>query len=65
MERLNLELINKHAPYMVKANPQLDAYSFVADSGAEFSIGFMPDDLIQSDEFYELVIGNPFLEILQ
>ncbi len=44
MEHLNLGSTNEHAPYMVKANPQLDAYSFVADSGAEFSIGFMPDD---------------------
>ena len=34
------------------------AYTFIADSGAEFSIGFMPDDLIQSDESYEFIIGN-------
>ena len=58
MRKLDLALINKHAPYVVKATSQLGAYCFIADSGAEFSVGFMPDDLIQTDESYELVIGN-------
>ena len=58
MEKLDLERINYCAPYEVKEDSQEGAYTFIADSGAEFSIGFMPDDLIQSDESYEFIIGN-------
>ena len=58
MEKLDLERINRCAPYEVKEDSQEGAYTFIADSGAEFSIGFMPDDLIQSDESYEFIIGN-------
>ena len=54
MKKLDLVKINSCAPYAVKEDKQEGAYTFIADSGAEFSIGFMPDDLIQSDESYEL-----------
>ena len=46
MEKLDLVKINSCAPYAVKEDTQEGAYTFIADSGAEFSIGFMPDDLI-------------------
>ena len=58
MKKLDLVKINSCAPYSVKEDTQEGAYTFIADSGAEFSIGFMPDDLIQSDESYEFIIGN-------
>ena len=58
MKKLDLVKINSCAPYAVKEDTQEGAYTFIADSGAEFSIGFMPDDLIQSDESYEFIIGN-------
>ncbi len=58
MERLDVKVINSHAPYVVKEDSQEGTYTFIADSGAEFSIGFMPDDLIQQDESYEFIIGN-------
>ena len=45
MEKLDLDKINHSAPYEVKEDSQEGAYTFIADSGAEFSIGFMPDDL--------------------
>lgn len=58
MKKLDLGKINSCAPYSVKEDTQEGAYTFIADSGAEFSIGFMPDDLIRSDESYECIIGN-------
>ena len=58
MKKLDLVKINSCAPYAVKEDTQEGAYTFIADSGAEFSIGFMPDDLIRSDESYEFIIGN-------
>ena len=58
MKKLDIVKINSCAPYAVKKDTQEGAYTFIADSGAEFSIGFMPDDLIQSDESYEFIIGN-------
>lgn len=57
-EKIRFRFINSCAPYAVKEDTQEGAYTFIADSGAEFSIGFMPDDLIQSDESYEFIIGN-------
>ena len=44
MKKLDLVKINSCAPYAVKEDTQEGAYTFIADSGAEFSIGFMPDD---------------------
>lgn len=58
MEKLDLDKINSYAPYVVKEDSQEGAYKFIADSGAEFSIGFMSDDLIQTDDSYEFIIGN-------
>lgn len=58
MKRLDISIINSHAPYVVKEDSQEGVYNFFADSGVEFSIGFMPDDLIQQDESYEFIICN-------
>ena len=58
MEKLDLCKINSCAPYIVKEDSQEGSYTFIADSGAEFSIGFMPDDLILADDSYEFIIGN-------
>ncbi len=58
MEKLDLAKINSHASYVVREDSQEGVYTFIADSGAEFSIGFMPDDLIQTDDSYEFIIGN-------
>lgn len=58
MKGLDIEQINSHAPYVVKVGALEGMYSFEADSGAEFSVGFMPDDLVMQDESYEFIIGN-------
>lgn len=58
MRKLDLGKINRHAPYKVCKDSNDEAYTFIADSGAEFSVGFMLDDLIQSDDSYELIVGN-------
>ena len=39
MKKLDLVKINSCAPYAVKEDTQEGAYTFIADSGAEFSIG--------------------------
>lgn len=58
MHSLNLKRINEKAPYLVTLNENDETYTFVTESGVEYSIGFMPDDLLQSDESYEFVIAN-------
>lgn len=58
MKKLDLVKINSCAPYAVKEDTQEGAYTFIADSGAEFSIGFMLNDLIRSDESYEFIISS-------
>lgn len=58
MNTLNLNTINKTSPYLVTANEVGDSYAFTTDSGVEFSIAFMPDDLVQSDDSYEFIIAN-------
>ena len=42
MKKLDLVKINSCAPYAVKEDTQEGAYTFIADSGAEFSIGKPP-----------------------
>ena len=39
MKKLDLVKINSCAPYAVKEDTQEGAYTFIADSGAEFSKG--------------------------
>ena len=58
MKNLDLLTINSEAPYFVGKNVQEGTYTFVTNSGVEFSVGFMLDDLVQSDKSYEFVIGN-------
>lgn len=58
MNKLDIQRINTKAPYLVSFNEKDGSYTFVTDSGVEYSIGFMPDDLLQSDESYEFVIAN-------
>lgn len=38
MKRLDISIINSHAPYVVKEDSQEGVYNFFADSGVEFSI---------------------------
>ena len=58
MNRLDIQRINAMAPYLVTFHETDESYIFVTESGVEYSIGFMPDDLLQSDESYEFVIAN-------
>ncbi|EHJ41200.1 hypothetical protein HMPREF0673_00986 [Leyella stercorea DSM 18206] len=41
MHSLNLKRINEKAPYLVTLNENDETYTFVTESGVEYSIGFM------------------------
>lgn len=58
MKALDLEHINKTAPYEVRCTEDDSSFFFTTESFVEYSIGFLPDDLLRSDESYELIIGN-------
>lgn len=57
-EKLDIQKINGRAPYRVFHNNEDGSYTFTTDSGVEYSVGFMPDELLLSDESYEFVIAN-------
>lgn len=58
MKRLDLKQINRTAPYEVRYTEGEGSYFFTTDNDVEYSIGFLPDDLLRSDESYEFIIGN-------
>lgn len=59
MRKLSLSTINAKSPYQVSDNKIRDNYfDFTTDSGVKYSVGFDEDDLLQSDESYQLIIVN-------
>lgn len=58
MNALSLENINKRSPYLICAASEAGYYEFSTDYGVEYVLGFMPDDLLHSDESYQFLISN-------
>lgn len=59
MNALSLERINAIAPYQVYSNGNIYSYLFVTDVGAEYSIDFVFDDsIVTQQEAYQFVIAN-------
>ena len=53
----------KRQPYAVKEDTQEGAYTFIADSGAEFSIGFMPVSYTHLDVYKRQVYVSSFSNV--
>lgn len=58
MNELSLSEINLNSPYKVLPAKITGYYSFTTDSGVKYTVGFDPDDLIMSDDSYQLIIVN-------
>lgn len=59
MKELSLQAINKKSPYKVYRDRIRPHYfDFTTDCGVKYSVGFDDDDLLQSDESYQLIIVN-------
>lgn len=58
MNALSLQLINTYSPYKVDVGESKASYGFSTDYGVDYSIDFVPDDLISSDESCQLIIAN-------
>lgn len=59
MNPLCIDKINSAAPYIVSINNiRRGYYDFETDCHVKYSVGFDDDDLITSDESYQLVIIN-------
>lgn len=60
MNTLRLEIINQHAPYMVKKNPHAqNSYLFKTDSQTEFIVSLQENCSIVPSGTYEFSINNP------
>ncbi len=55
MNALRLEILNSSVPYIVKESLEQGFYEFVTTHGVRYSIGFMKDDLLMSEEAYQLI----------
>lgn len=59
MIALDIDIINSSAPYKVTCSTDDEGfYTFITVHGVSYSIGFMEDDLILSNETYQLLIAN-------
>lgn len=56
---LSLERINSgETPYQVEPTEQNGFYQFFTDGGVHYSVGFMEDDVLLSQNSYQLIIAN-------
>lgn len=58
MNPLSVDSINYRAPYRVAMGETAISYCFTTDYDVDYSIDFIDDDLINSDESYQLIIAN-------
>lgn len=58
MQTLDLTRVNLTAPYRVDMGVSNLTYSFSTLYGVDYSIDFLQDDLLESDESYQLIIAN-------
>jgi hypothetical protein len=55
---LSVDIINSKAPYEVSRGETVFSYCFTTDYNVDYSIDFIEDDLISSNESYQLIIAN-------
>ena len=58
MVNLDLKRINSHSPYHVTASRDKHSFRFVTDFGVDYSISFLEDELLTSDDTYQFIIAN-------
>ena len=58
MNALSLQWINTYSPYQVGMGESNVSFGFTTDYGVDYSVDFVTDDLISSDESYQLIIAN-------
>lgn len=59
MVKINIKRVNASAPYTLKEAPYADlSYSLTTDYGVNYTLGFMPSDLMPNIEAYEFAISN-------
>lgn len=58
METLSIEHINETSSYQVELTDQYGFYQFFTDGGVHYSVGFMEDDLLLTNNSYQLIIAN-------
>ena len=58
MNELSLSDINGKSPYRVLKGEGCGSFRFFTDSGVQYAVDFIPDDLITEGESYQLIIAN-------
>ena len=58
MNPLSCHRINVASPYRVEYGPTIHSYRFLTDYGVGYSIDFVEDDLLVSNETYQFIIAN-------
>ena len=55
---LSLKRINENSSYPVETTGEDGFYQFFTDGGVHYSLGFMEDDILLSQNSYQLIIAN-------
>lgn len=55
---LSLKRINENSSYPVETTGEDGFYQFFTDRGVHYSVGFMEDDILLSQNSYQLIIAN-------
>lgn len=55
---LSLKRINENSSYPVETTGEDGFYQFFTDGGVHYSVGFMEDDILLSQNSYQLIIAN-------
>lgn len=55
---LSLKRINENSSYPVEIAGEDGFYQFFTDGGVHYSVGFMEDDILLSQNSYQLIIAN-------
>jgi hypothetical protein len=55
---VSLKAINAMAPYVVSIDDVSGSFRFITDFGVEITIDFMEDDLLTSEESYQIILAN-------
>lgn len=58
MEPLSIEHINETSSYQVELTDKEGFYQFFTDGGVHYSVGFMEDDILLTNNSYQLIIAN-------
>ena len=58
MNCLSVKHINEVAPYHVEPAEEEGFYQFFTDSKVHYSVGFLLDDILLTQESYQLIIAN-------